>query len=373
MAPHYAIMRGEKRNTGAMNGIVRHISRTQQTPNADVEQQYRNYAVLGPSWDDVAGIHDAIEARTPSKFRRDAVRVIEYLVSASPQWFELNPHREREYFEAATAWFQSEFGAANVVSAVVHNDESSPHMHLLVVPRDESSGKPKLNAKGIFGNKGVLRRRQSEFSDAMAHFGVERGKADPERRHTKIRDWYHSHAQLDDREKVLKAREANAQSQVAVAEKILQETEERAERLSKRERAADQREKKLDDWERASSKWMSEYGPRVRAMKQREQRIVEACKKLQAWEARCDAWIQDNRPPELPDLVRHLQRLQKLPRLEAAQYLEKQDSDELYELFTPQDGLTSRGKAFMEQHEPAAEQLKRWDETMYSPIKEPSF
>lgn len=364
MAPHYAIMRGEKRNTGAMNGIVRHITRTQQTPNADVEQRHRNYAVLGPSWDDVAGIHDAIEARTPSKYRRDAVRVIEYIVSASPQWFEQNPHREREYFDAATAWFRSEFGAANVVSAVVHNDESSPHMHLLVVPRDESSGKPKLNAKGIFGNKGVLRRRQSEFSDAMANFGVERGKADPERRHTKVRDWYHGHTQLDDREKALEAREANAQSQVAVAEKALQEAEERAKGLLVREGEADQREKKLDDWKRALSKSMSEYGPRVRAIKEREQQIVQACKQLQAWEARRDAWIKENRPRDVPDLVQHLQYLQKLSVLEAAEYLVSQDSSDLYELFTPQNGLTSHGKAFMEQYESAAKQLERWERVM---------
>lgn len=373
MVPHYAIMRGEKRNTGAMNGIVRHITRMQKTPNADVDQQHRNYAVLGPSWDDIAGIHDAIEARTPSKYRRDAVRVIEYIVSASPQWFELNPHCEREYFEAATAWFRSEFGAENVVSAVVHNDESSPHMHLLVVPRDESSGQPKLNAKRIFGNKGVLRRRQSEFSDVMASFGVERGKADPERRHTKVRDWYHGHAQLDERERALETREADAESQVAMAEKTRQEAEERAKQLSEREHAADQREKELNNWERAAKQWMAEYEPRDRALNERERRLDKAHKQQQAWEARRDEWIKDNRPPELPDLVRHLQRLQKLPRLEAAQYLEKQDSDELYELFTPQDGLTSRGKAFMEQHKPAAEQLKRWDKTMYSPIKEPSF
>lgn len=101
----YAIMRGEKRKTGDVRGITAHIARTQPTPNADVSQQHRNYAVVGPAWDDQKGINAAIEARTPKKYRKDAVRAIEYIVSASPEWFEENSDKQAAlYFESAVDW-----------------------------------------------------------------------------------------------------------------------------------------------------------------------------------------------------------------------------------------------------------------------------
>lgn len=416
MATHYTIMRGEKRNTSVMNGIVKHIARAQETPNADAKKRHLNYTVLGPGWDDLEGIHEAIEARTPTKYRKDAVRVIEYIVSASPEWFYQNPDREREYFQTAAEWFKSEFGAENVVSAVVHNDESSPHMHLLVVPRDESSGKPKLNAKVLFGNKGVLRRRQSEFSDAMSHFGVERGKADPERRHTKVRDWRAGHSQLDEREASLRDREKVASAQLQEAhtfhgdareqlqnarqaeeenEALAQQLEEReravqalSERLKGLQQAVERREAAVAERERrlaSLEEQLEARGERLQggeaALAQRQAEIDRAGEKLrqrlaearqqeqeqQAWEARRDAWLAENRPPAVPELVRHLRRLQSLSVLDAAEYLDEQDSDELYTAFTPQGGLTPQGKSLLAQYEGAAEQRQRWERTMEPP------
>lgn len=354
---HYAIMRGEKRKTGDARGCVAHITRTQPTPNADPEKTPENYALVGPSWDDDAGIHDAIEARTPDKYRKDAVRTIEFMITASPGWFEQNPERERDYFEAATEWFKSEFGAENVVSAVVHKDESSPHMHLLVVPRDESSGKPKLNAKGIFGNKGVLQGRQNRFADHMAHFGVERGKPDPTRKHTKIAEWRAGHSQLDDREASLAAREQHAASQLAEA---------RAFSASAREQVAAACE--LDSKNDARAASLSQRQAEIdRAGGVLNQRIAAVRAEKQQFEQQKAAWLDANRPPEVPFLVRQLQHMQTLTPSGAAEYLDEQDSDDLYASFDPLQGLTACGKATLERYQGAAELVERWERDVEPP------
>lgn len=418
MATHYAIMRGQKYNSSTMNGIIKHVTRTQKTPNADPAKRHLNYSVLGPRCDDNKAFRAAINERTPKKYRQNAVRIIEFMITASPDWFKKNEGREREFFEEATAWFQREFGAENVVAAVVHKDESSPHMHLMVVPRDESTGKPKLNAKALFGNRGVMHRRQSNFADAMAHFGIERGKADPERRHTKVAEWRAGHAKLDERESVLACREAHvarlqkdldrqhASHLCSMDEwhKAVSERESQAHRretsLSSREEAITQRERELEslsrrlqtlqsevedreqkaaDMERrldALKRELNKRGERLSggedSLVQRQREIDRAGEKLNKklsearrgqknWEERKNAWIRDNRPRRVPDLVRHLQRLESLGSLERAEYLDACDSDDLYDHFSALDGLTSKGRDLMAQYQTDIEAQQRWD------------
>jgi hypothetical protein len=352
--PHYAIMRGEKRKTGDVRGITAHIARSQPTPNADPSQQHRNYAVVGPDWDDQTAINAAIEARTPDKYRRDAVRAIEYIVSASPEWFEENTDRQAAlYFERAVDWFQDEYGADNVVSAVVHNDESSPHMHILVVPLDAETGR--LNGKRFFGNKGVLQERQSRFADHMAPFGVERGKADPQRKHTKVSEWRAGHAKLDDREAALKAREASAAVQM---QKAANESGSAvaAYSLARKERSAVEFEK-------------NQLADREAVLDQRERELNEKTAALSAaaerFEQQKAAWIAENKP-QVPPVVKHLKHLETLGVIASAEYLEEQDNDELYDLFSPQEGLTGQGRALLERYGNVQERAEQFDQ-VFSP------
>lgn len=386
---HYAIMRGEKRKTGDVRGITAHIARTQKTPNADPNQRHRNYAVVGPAWNDQQGINDAIEARTPKKFRKDAVRALEYIVSASPEWFEQNSERQAAlYFESAVDWFQDEYGADNVVSAVVHNDESSPHMHILVVPLDAETGR--LNGKWFFGNKGVLQERQSRFADHMAPFGVERGKANPQRSHTKVSEWRAGHSQLDDRENSLKAREAaakeamhradnesgNAATAYSLARKERSAVEFEKRQLADRQARLEQREQRLEALERELSARGDKLQGGETALEQRQseidragavlqQRLDAARVAQQQFEQQKNAWIAENRP-QVPPLVRHLQHLETLGVIASAEYLEEQADDELYALFSPQDGLTGQGRALLERYGNVQERAEQFDQ-VFSP------
>lgn len=388
----FAIMRHEKLKTGVpINGSVSHITRSRHTPNADSARRHLNYAITGPAPDDAAGIRAAIEERTPAKFRKDAVRVLEFVITASPDWFDgATPERQREFFESSTGWLRDEFGADNVLSAIVHNDESTPHMHALVVPVDPESGR--LNAKRWVGGRGKNSAMQSRFAEWMAPFGVERGRqrvAGSGPQHTPVREWYAGHAKLDEREAALAKRAADISSRrrsLDDATRVLEEREKAAaalyERILRLQQAIEHREAQVAAREHRLAileQQLAERGDRLaadedalerrqqeidRAGEQLHQRRIAAAAAQKEWQARRDAWLAEHRPPEVPELVQHLQHLETLPRSAAADYLYEQDSDELYALFTPQDGLTPRGRELMAQYGDAAEQRRRWERTV---------
>ena len=82
----------------------------------------------------------------------------------------------REYFERALAFLQSEIAKENFISAVVHMDEKTPHMHVSFVPITEDG---RLSAKDIVGNKKKLTQWQDGFWQHMVkkYPDLERGKS----------------------------------------------------------------------------------------------------------------------------------------------------------------------------------------------------
>ena len=375
---HYAIMRGEKRKTGDVRGVTAHIARKQPTPNADGSKAHLNYAVVGPGWQDQQGIHDAIQARTPDKYRKDAVRAIEYIVSASPEWFEENTEQQAAlYFESAVDWFQDEFGADNVVSAVVHNDESSPHMHILVVPLDPETGR--LNGKRFFGNKGVLQKRQSRFAEHMSPFGVERGKADPERTHTKVSEWRAGHAKLDERQREvsqsaseLRDREIRLLDRGDRLDELERSLELRLTglkpqeaRLEKREAALKEEDARLSILKREIEERESTLKISEEALKKRENSINNAGKALNArlaeFERKQSEWIADNKPPAVPDVVLKLRKMQHMSVDEARLFAAR--DDQVIDYWNPMERrLTPEARELLDQYAGAAEKAERFDQ-----------
>ncbi|RJE16469.1 hypothetical protein PHISCL_11194, partial [Aspergillus sclerotialis] len=60
---------------------------------------------------------------------------------------------QNNYFRRALDWLKDRHGAENVLSAVVHRDETTPHMQVLVIPLD---ARGKLNARELVGGKDKL-------------------------------------------------------------------------------------------------------------------------------------------------------------------------------------------------------------------------
>jgi hypothetical protein len=182
----YAILRTAKLKThGNIGASLAHTFRTRETPNADKERTPDNEVLLGPK--NGSEVHEAIRKRLPEKHRKDAVLGIEYFVGASPEWFS-NGQDGRAYFDRAVDWIKERHGEANVVSAVIHRDETSPHAVIYVVPLDESG---RLNAKKWTGGKAALSKMQSDFAQEVGRsVGLDRGVEGSLAKHTTIREFY---------------------------------------------------------------------------------------------------------------------------------------------------------------------------------------
>ena len=65
-----------------------------------------------------------------------------------------------------------QFGKENILYAVVHNDEKTPHIHFSVVPIKDN----KLRSNLWFDGPSKLKAFHTEYSKYMKKFGLKRGK-----------------------------------------------------------------------------------------------------------------------------------------------------------------------------------------------------
>ena len=186
----YAIIRAKKlKSMGAVSRSAQHTFRMQPTPNADPALTGRNRTVGAKGSDQVL---DALMRTLPSKRRKDAVLAIEYLVTASPEAFKRHGGRLDDmgdgYFADALKWLKTRHGAANVLSATVHIDESTPHMVVYVVPMTADR---RLSCRDFLGGPQKLRAMQASFhAEVGAHRGLERGVEGSKAKHEAVSAFY---------------------------------------------------------------------------------------------------------------------------------------------------------------------------------------
>jgi hypothetical protein len=171
----FAIIRIEKRSLSEARAMAEHALRDgQDVPNADPDRRSRNRVLIGPAT--ARGVMQTVREVLPLRRRKDAVPVVEAFVGMSPEvaakWDDA---KFDAYFSKAVSWIGSHFGGiANVKSAVVHFDEKTPHLQLLLVPLDAG----RLRANGFIGGPSGLRQLQTKFANEVgSHFGLVRGQA----------------------------------------------------------------------------------------------------------------------------------------------------------------------------------------------------
>jgi len=185
---HYAILRVAKLKTkGSVAAALSHNLRERETLNADKERFHENTILKGA--DTVQGGLQAWDARAPEKIRINAVHGLEYFVGGSPDRINAMSRTEQDaYFSKALEWFEDRHGAENIISAVVHRDETTPHMQIIVIPLDERN---KLNARALVGGKDNLRQLQTNFAEQVGlEFGLQRGIERSNARHHTIKEYY---------------------------------------------------------------------------------------------------------------------------------------------------------------------------------------
>ncbi len=109
--------------------------------------------------------------------RTDSVRLVEALVTATPEFFKNKKKDEiKAYFQEALDFIKQHQRPETIISATVHMDEKTPHMHLCFVPLTEDC---RLSAKEIVGNKKKLTEWQDKFWEQMVrkYPDLERGES----------------------------------------------------------------------------------------------------------------------------------------------------------------------------------------------------
>lgn len=188
----YAILRvGKIKTKGQLGAALSHNFRERHTPNADLDRLHENTVLKGP--ENGRDVIAAWEARAPEKIRKNAVHALEYFVGASPEKMAVMSRTQQDaYFRKALGWFEDRHGKDNVLSAVIHRDETTPHMQILVIPLD---ARGRLNARELVGGRATLSRMQTDFAHEVGiSFGLERGRERSQATHQTIKEYY-AHAQ----------------------------------------------------------------------------------------------------------------------------------------------------------------------------------
>ena len=178
--PQFAILRFAKYKGPEIGHIESHNERTKEkyasNPDVDTSRSHLNFHLIMPQRKYRAEAEKQI-AEAGCRTRSDSVRVVEALVTASPEFFKGKKKGEiKAYFTEALDFIREHQDPKTIISAVVHMDEKTPHMHLCFVPLTEDG---RLSAKEIVGNKKKLTRWQDRFWEHMVrkYPDLERGES----------------------------------------------------------------------------------------------------------------------------------------------------------------------------------------------------
>jgi hypothetical protein len=184
----YAVIHVQKFKMNDVKGIQIHNQR--ESPNSknkdiDREKTELNYDLRNPKL--VNYNHKVKEIikvgyTIDKAIRKDAVVMTGTLVTSDKEFFsKLSQAEQKKFFQDAYDYLKERYGEKNIVAAVVHLDEKTPHMHVISVPITEDG---RLSAKTLFDRK-ALRELQNELPKLLQDngFDVKRGEPGSDKTH----------------------------------------------------------------------------------------------------------------------------------------------------------------------------------------------
>ncbi len=208
---------------GTDSGTSAHIERKVKPSNADEERTYLNRRLIE--------YHDGVQTRTQAiqhrletagltrKVGKNQVRAIRIMLSGSPDDMQriVREGRLDEWCADNMNYLAATFGKEDIVSADLHLDETSPHIHATLVPiitterkrkkqeeraakryRTKSVSRPRLCADEVM-SRVKLKEYQNTYAEAMAKFGLQRGIDGSKARHVTTREFYREVKAMTDR------------------------------------------------------------------------------------------------------------------------------------------------------------------------------
>ena len=192
-----------------------HIERTVNPGNADQNRTRLNEKLIEYP-EGVENRTQAIQHRIKSagitrKIRDNQVRALQVILSGTHEDMKRiqSAGKLDEWCKDNIEWLQDTFGKENVVSAILHMDEKTPHIHATVVPivkgerrkaeAEKNNGKKKYRKKPKDNvrlcaddemTRDNLERFQDTYAEKMQKYGLERGIRGSEARHIDTTQFY---------------------------------------------------------------------------------------------------------------------------------------------------------------------------------------
>jgi len=245
----YAVLHMEK-TSGTDTAMSAHIERTIKPKNADESRTHLNRELIR--------FPDGVESRTQAiqhrldtagltrKIGNNQVRAIRVLLTGTHEDMEriTNEGRLDEWCSDNLKYLADTFGRENIVSAVLHMDEQTPHIHATLVPivkgerkrkkkeeqvkkryRKKPTDTARLCADDIM-TRAKLKSYQDTYAQAMSGYGLQRGVDGSEAKHISTRKYYRDLMQQTEQLRTdigqLRDRKETAQEELRRAKKKVQ-------------------------------------------------------------------------------------------------------------------------------------------------------
>lgn len=201
----YAIIRNTKYKRENLKGIYRHNERRNKNysnANIDKEKSYLNYSIKSPQYS-YEKEFDLMREKYKLKGQIKVVSNIacEYIITSDKEFFEtIGEEETKRYFETAYQFVTQykDLGEQYIMSAKVHMDEETPHMHLIFLPVVHTTDKKgnsidKLACSEFWKAKDSYRQLQNAFYNYMVsnNFELERAlpKEETGREHIDLKEY----------------------------------------------------------------------------------------------------------------------------------------------------------------------------------------
>lgn len=252
-----------------------HIERTVEPKNADKNRTHLNRELIEFP-EGVRGRTQAIQHRIKTagikrKVTGDQVRVIRINLSGSPEDMKRieKEGRLNHWCNDSLEWLKETFGDKNVVSAVLHMDEKTPHIHASVIPivtgqrRKAKENAKKKNTPRLCADDVMTRSKMVEYQDSYAEkmqkYGLERGIRGSEARHVTTGEYYRNIFEQAEtiKEEVSLLQQQKTEEEQAVKELQHKEWQEQ-QRLATLELEVDRKQKEVEEKQREVQKAKNE-------------------------------------------------------------------------------------------------------------------
>jgi archaellum component FlaC len=264
-----------------------HIERTVQPGNADPERKELNKEFITFP-DEVENRTQAIQYRIEHagitrKIRENQVRALQVMLSGTPedmQRLQLTGKLD-EWSKDNIEWLQDTFGKDNLVSAVLHLDEKTPHIHATVVPvvqgerrkakQEENNGKKKYRKKpkdtvrlcaDDVMTRDNLERFQDTYAEKMRKYGLERGIKGSDARHISTPQYYRElFAQNEDLKENIECLQEEKQEVYEKVRDMYDRKDEAREKFLNMHEYTQQKETEISDLETRIEQLKQDYEP----------------------------------------------------------------------------------------------------------------